>query len=130
LPPQPWNGVRSAAEFGPIAPQPAALGGFAMPGEPTTQDEDCLSLNVWTPSPDDGRRPVMVWIHGGGFTSGSGAGLMYRGGDLARTGDVVVVTCNYRLGALGFLAHRALEEGAGIGNWGLRDQVMALRWVR
>ena len=121
-PPEPWSGVRDAAEFGPIAPQLPMLSGFAMPGEPTVQSEDCCNLNVWTPAPDGRRRPVMVWIHGGGFTSGSGAGVMYRGGDLARNGDVVVVTINYRLGALGFLGHRALvaDEATpeAVGNWG------------
>jgi para-nitrobenzyl esterase len=75
----------------------------------------------------------MVWIHGGGFTTGTGASLLYRGGALARHGDVVVVTLNYRLGALGFLAHPDLARGAltgVVGNWGLLDQVAALRWVR
>jgi para-nitrobenzyl esterase len=107
---------------------------MAIPGDPVRQDEDCLTLNVWTPAPDDAGRPVMVWIHGGGFVSGTGSGLLYRGGDLARRGDVVVVTVNYRLGALGFLAHTALAEGSTaprvVGNWGLLDQVAALRWVR
>ena len=73
----------------------------------------------------------MVWIHGGGFTSGSGSVFLYRGGQLVRNGDVVVVTINYRLGALGFLGHRGLGDPDGfIGNWGLHDQVAALRWVR
>ena len=76
-------------------------------------------------------RPVMVWIHGGGFTSGSGSVFLYRGGQLARHGDVVVVTINYRLGALGFLGHPGLGDPDGfVGNWGLHDQVAALRWVR
>jgi para-nitrobenzyl esterase len=102
------------------------------------QDEDCLFLNVWTPElPDQptqapgAGRPVMVWIHGGGFTTGSGSVFLYRGGDLVRNGDAVVVTLNYRLGALGFLGHRALADAGGnMGNWGLHDQVAALRWVR
>jgi len=112
---------------------------MSLGGEPDEQSEDCLSLNVWTPELDGGRRPVMVWIHGGSFVSGSGAGTLYRGGTLARERDVVVVTINYRLGILGFLAHPALEDpgqswldGApwsGIGNWGLADQVTALVWV-
>ena len=82
----------------------------------------------------------MVWVHGGSFVSGSGAGSLYRGGMLAREGDVVVVTINYRLGLLGFLAHPVLEEPgqtwldgeewSGFGNWGLADQVAALHWVR
>jgi len=133
-PPDPWSGVRPADRFGPIAPQSGPVEGLTIPGDPTEHAEDCLSLNVWTPALDAGRRPVMVWIHGGGFTSGSGSFLLYRGGALARDGDVVVVTVNYRLGALGFLGHPAVVEGSTepgeVGNWGLKDQVAALRWVR
>ena len=113
---------------------------MSIGGEPDEHDEDCLNLAVWTPGLDGARRPVMVWIHGGGFTAGSGAGDLYRGGGLARAHDVVVVTINYRLGALGFLAHPALADpgGAwmggsswsGMGNWGIADQVAALVWVR
>ncbi len=133
-PPEPWSGVRPADHFGPIAPQSSPVEGLTIPGDPTEHSEDCLSLNIWTPAPDGGRRPVMVWIHGGGYTSGSGSFLLYRGGDLARHGDVVVVTINYRLGALGYLGHPALAEGrtspGQLGNFGLMDQVAALGWVR
>jgi para-nitrobenzyl esterase len=104
---------------------------MSIRGDPTDPAEDCLSLNVWTPGIDDARRPVLVWIHGGGFTSGSGSSLLYRGERLALVGDVVVVTINYRLGALGFLAHPSLAEPeGGWGNWGLLDQIAALDWVR
>jgi para-nitrobenzyl esterase len=93
------------------------------------QGEDCLSLNVWTPGCDAERRPVVVFLHGGAFLSGTGAGVLYRGEGFARRG-VVLVTLNYRLGFLGFLAHPALDAGgARLANRGLLDQLAALEWV-
>jgi para-nitrobenzyl esterase len=131
-PAEPWNGVRVCDTFGRVAPQPA---GQAMAGQgtPEAQDEDCLFLNVWTPSCEDGgSRPVMVWIHGGAFVTGSGSGAFYQGGKLAARGNAVIVTINYRLGALGFLAHPDFrdDETGACGNWGLHDQVAALQWVQ
>ncbi|HSL59736.1 MAG TPA: carboxylesterase/lipase family protein [Acidimicrobiales bacterium] len=123
-PAAPWDGVRDATEFATAAPQNSSP---LMRPEPTS--EDCLALNVWTPD-ITGSAPVMVWIHGGGFTTGSGSSSLYRGAALARRG-VVVVTLNYRLGALGFLhlADLGGEAWAGSGNLGLLDQVAALDWV-
>ena len=125
----PWEGVYDATEFGPAAPQPPPLpGSFITSGELRTA-EDCLFLNVYTPAADDGRRPVMVWIHGGAYTIGSGD--LYDGRTLVRRGDVVVVTLNYRLGVLGWLPLDHLDPSlAGSGNNGIRDQIEALRWVR
>ena len=139
-PAAPWTGTRECHGFGPIAPQSPGILELSLGGEPDEQAEDCLSLNIWTPELDGGGRPVMVWIHGGSFASGSGAGSLYRGGMLAREQDLVVVTLNYRLGILGFMAHPALadpDQGwldgrpwSGFGNWGLADQMAALSWVR
>ena len=130
-PPEPWRGIRDALTWGPIAPQTAPVPGFSLPGDPTHADENCLNLNVWTPRPGDRRRPVMVWIHGGGFTTGTGASTLFAGHHLAAKG-VVVVTFNYRLGALGLLAHPGLTDvkTGGWGNWALLDQLAALTWVR
>src|SRR5580698_5186165 len=136
-----WTEIRDASTYGPIAPQSAAVPGVTSPADPVASEphsEDCLSLNVWTPElPESSTvargqgHPVMVFIHGGGFTSGSGSVFLYRGGELVRNGDAVVVTINYRLGALGFLGHRDLADPDGlVGNWGLQDQLLALRWVR
>ncbi len=138
-PPQrvaPWTGVRGADQLPPGCPQPtlpvpADAEPFFGPGA-TRLEEDCLYLNVWSAAGPDERVPVMVWIHGGGLFVGDGSEVAYDGAALARRG-VVVVTINYRLGALGFLAHPLLREesahGAS-GNYGLLDQIEALRWVQ
>ncbi|MGW2017967.1 carboxylesterase/lipase family protein [Streptomyces sp. NPDC001927] len=124
-----WQGTRDATAFGPSAPQPYREGGDQVLGTHGSPpfDEDCLTLNVWTPKADGAKRPVMVWIHGGGFISGSGSMPNYSGETFARNGDLVVVTVNYRLGPLGYLYFG--EDGAG-GNFWLTDQLAALNWVR
>ena len=122
----PWSGVRAAADFGPVCPQRNRRG--VIEG-----DEDCLHLNVWGHLEADAPKPVMVWIHGGGFVQGSNSVSIYDGAQLASQGDVVVVTINYRIGALGFLALPELiaEDARNTaGNYGILDQIAALAWVR
>jgi para-nitrobenzyl esterase len=135
LPPQredPWNDVRDATEFSDESAQAPFPMAQLFGGPQPANSEDSLYLNVWTPGCDDGRRPVMVWIHGGAFMNGSGVTPWYDGTRFARHGDVVVVTINYRLAAFGFLHLADLfgDEFAGSGNAGILDQVAALEWVR
>ncbi len=139
MPPQPatpWSGVRPAKQYGAIAPQNPMPGPGDSPGVPffgdQPQSEDCLFLNVWTPGLDDARRPVMVWIHGGAFILGSGTEGFLEGGKLAKRGDIVLVSINYRLGAPGFMNLNEITGGKipATGNEGILDQVAALEWVR
>jgi len=121
-----WPGARDATRHGPIAPQTAARLAAAMGSYSRPQDEDCLTLTIATPAADGKRRPVMVWLHGGAFTTGAGSLDWYVGSRLAKTGDIVVVGVNCRLGALGFLCQAGIADG----NLGIDDQRLALRWVR
>jgi para-nitrobenzyl esterase len=129
MPPQPapsWQGTRDATKDGPIAPQGRSRLAHIMGDFERPQSEDCLTLNVWTPAPGGKKRPVLVWIHGGAFTSGAGSLPWYSGERFAANGDAVAVSINYRLGALGFLCLPGVSDG----NLGLLDQVAALRFVR
>ena len=137
--PQAWREAASATSYG----APAIQSGLApgerrtSPGDPPAPDEpasseDCLFLNVWTPGLDAARRPVMVWLHGGGFANGSGGAAMYDGGALARKGDVVTVTVNHRLNVFGYL-HLGEAFGpdyAQSGVAGMLDIILSLEWVR
>jgi len=134
----PWPGVRQAEHFAASCLQVVGPGGFGPWTHEYVVDgpvsEDCLYLNVWTPASRGAHLPVLMWIHGGAFTGGSGSVPIYNGEALAAQG-IVVVTINYRLGALGFLAHPELTKEAQAshtppGNYGLQDMVAALRWVR
>lgn len=137
--PDAWKGLRSCRAYGPTAPQGKRLGwysdeqAFAFHWDDGFANEDCQRLNIWTQaSKNDGKkRPVMVWLHGGGYSAGSGQELpSYDGTNLALKGDVVVVTINHRLNVLGFLDLSAYgEKYAHSGNVGLLDIVAALRWV-
>ncbi len=128
-----WTGVRDARRFGAVAFQnPVTNQALAAMKIEQAQSEDCLNLNLWTPGLDSAQRPVMVWIHGGGFTIGAGSQEIYNGSVLARRGDVIIVTINYRLGPLGFLRLNDVTQGRipSSGNEGLLDQIAALQWVR
>lgn len=125
VPKEPWSGELDATKIG-----PAAIQGFSQLEEyfglkVQESEADCLTLNIWTPAMDDAKRPVMFWIHGGAFIAGSGTFPLYYGYALAKRGDVVVVTINYRLGAFGYL----FVPGV-IANIGQLDQILALKWVR
>jgi para-nitrobenzyl esterase len=133
----PWPGVRDALEYGPRSPfvdthsRTSELIHWDSP--PGNESDDCLVLNVWTPGLKDGRkRPVMFWLHGGGFSTGSGSHASNDGTRLARRGDVVVVTINHRIGFLGYLnlAQLGGSPYADSGNVGMLDAVLALEWVR
>jgi len=128
-PPRPkesWRSIRDAQQNGPIAPQLPARLTAVMGGFSASQGEDCLSVTIWTPAADTGRRPVLVILHGGAWVTGAGSLAWYDGGVLAHEGDVVVVAVNSRLGALGYLHC----PGVSNGDLGLQDQEAGLAWVR
>jgi len=142
LPVEPWTAARYAGDFGPICPQTGVLVSEDRPYSLARSDghlrflpqsENCLVLNVWTPGlKDGGKRPVLVWLHGRGYTAGAGSETMYNGANLARRGNAVVITINHRLNVFGYLhlADIAGEAYAGSGIAGLLDAVLALEWVR
>ncbi|GAH00498.1 unnamed protein product, partial [marine sediment metagenome] len=119
-----WNDVFDASSYG-FCPFQGDSPIWTLWSKPEPESEDCLNLNVWTPATDGKMRPVMFWIYGGSFKTGSGIETMYDGSHLAKRGDVVIVTINYRLSSLGFLN----VPGSTV-NVGLLDQVAALQWVQ
>lgn len=138
-PVEPWTGVREAVRYADSSPQQASGLTGSTPVTPAFEPpdyvepgNDCLALNVWAPEEADGSLPVMVWLHGGGWTSGSGSCAIYDGENLARRGDVVVVTINHRLGASGLTDFSRVLGGefADSSNLGIRDIIAALEWVR
>ncbi|MFT3830284.1 MAG: carboxylesterase family protein [Opitutaceae bacterium] len=133
-PPEPWSAPRECREFGPMALQPAGRGKpSAVVGRGAEESEDCLRLNVWTPTLHDGRsRPILVYFHGGAYNGGTANDALLDGARLARAGDAVVVTVNHRLNGFGFLwlGEAAAAEFPESANVGMLDLVLALRWVR
>lgn len=135
---RPWTAVRSSMYYGQVCPQGARAGwkndeeSFMFEWDDGQPGEDCLRVNVWTPGADNRKRPVMVWLHGGGFSAGSGQELKaYDGESIARRGDVVLVSLNHRLNVFGYLnLSRYGEEYASSANAGMLDLVAALEWVR
>jgi para-nitrobenzyl esterase len=132
--PEPWTAVKETTAWGPEAPQGphTEIPEVAATIPKTGMSEDCLVLNVWTNGLDSRKRPVMVWLHGGGFSSGNGSYTMYDGGNMARKHDVVTVTVNHRLNSFGFLYLPEIggAKFANASNVGMLDVVAALEWVR
>jgi para-nitrobenzyl esterase len=128
---KPWNGTLEAYGYGHFCPQAYDKVVIEDPKE-DLNNEDCLTLNIWSPGTSDAKRPVMVYIHGGGFVGGSSKEALYNGDMIAQKGDVVVVSMNYRLGLLGFLDFSTIggSDYTGSADVGIQDQLLALRWVK
>lgn len=127
-----WTGVRDALDYGPACIQLPPRAGNIYASPLKAMSEDCLSLNIWSPAKAR-KAPVLVWIHGGALIGGASSESLYDGAVLAKRGDMVVVSINYRLGALGYLAHPELSAESPdhvSGNYGLLDQIAALKWVQ
>ena len=133
-PPQPmqrWSNAKDASDFGPACIQPSGAMAGVYSHDPIAMSEDCLTLNIWAPK-DARNAPVFFWIYGGAFWGGASSDPIYDGSQLARRG-VVVVTINYRVGVLGWFAHPQLDAESPLhisGNYGLLDQIAALKWVK
>jgi para-nitrobenzyl esterase len=130
MPPAPapnWSGIQDAFEYGDQCPQ----GRGSLAGE-EAMSEDCLRINLWTPARDNGKRPVLLWFHGGGFEAGTGSSALYDGTRLARSGDVVVATINHRLNVFGhcYLGGVLGDDFAQSGNVGYLDLIASMKWVR